>query len=130
MPCASASRRATRAARGGTPLANFSELGRKGGVVDADQPLVGCDDRAFLHEQVQDDAALKRLHHLHLPRRHDAAVAALDLVEDGVIRPGDAGDDQRQGDEQQHARGPRRAQFDRGPDVVGEREIRVPHGPA
>ena len=57
------------------------------GVVDAHQRLILLDDRAFLHQEIGDDAAFERLHHLGLARRHDPAVAALDLVEHREMRP-------------------------------------------
>ena len=74
----------------GAALANFTELCGKFGVVDLHQDLAFLHDRAFVHQNFPHDAAFKALQHLNLPRRHDAAIAAFDLVEFGEMRPGHA----------------------------------------
>ena len=112
---------------GGAAFADLAELRGELGVVDAHQRLALRHDRAFLHQDGADDAAFQRLHDLHLARRNDPAVAALDLVEHGEMRPDQADNEQRKRRRQQHARGARRSQLDRGADVVGEGEIRRLH---
>jgi hypothetical protein len=98
-PCTSASRRATRAA-----FAHFTELCREFGVVDPHQNLPLLHDRAFLDQDFQDDTAFQTLHDLDLARRHDPAVAALDLVEHGKMRPDDPRDHQRNDRRQENPR--------------------------
>jgi len=44
-------------------------------------------DRAFLHQDVADNAAFQALHHLGLSRRHHSTVAAFDLFQNRKVRP-------------------------------------------
>ena len=127
-PCASASSRATRAAM--APRRSRTSPNSDANLVSL-MRIRGwpcCTIVAFLNQDFVDDAAFQRLDDLDLSRGNDAAVAALDLVEDREMRPDQADDEQRECREQEHARRPRRAQLDRRADVVGEGEIRLLHG--
>ncbi len=69
---------------------DLAEVGGEFRVVDAGEHLALLDGVAFLHRDRLDDAALERLQDLHLARGDHFALAALDLVENGEVRPGRA----------------------------------------
>ncbi|MET4774006.1 hypothetical protein ABIA28_006220 [Bradyrhizobium elkanii] len=104
-------------------LADLAELGSEFRIVDAHQGLALLNDVAFPDQDVADDPAFERLNHLHLSRRHDAAAAALDLVQHGKMSPDQERRKQRARGPQQHAGGARRAQQRRGPDIICKGEI-------
>ena len=98
-------------------------------VVDAHERLALFYDRAFLDQDLKHDAAFQRLHDLHLLRGNDAPGAALHLVENREVRPHEHAEEHAADREQQHARGARRFQLDRGANVIDVGKIRVPHRP-
>jgi hypothetical protein len=58
----------------------------------------------FLDQDFQDDTAFQTLYDLDLARRDDPAIAALDLVEHGKMRPDDPRDHQRNDRRQENPR--------------------------
>ena len=86
-PATSASRRATRAAM--APRRSRTSPNCEANLVSS-MRISGWPSRTMAPSctrMSRDDAAFERLHDLDLPRRDDAAVAALDLVEHGEMRP-------------------------------------------
>src|SRR5262249_30158046 len=111
----------------GPPFPDLAELGREFGVVDPHQRLALIDDGAFLNEDVADNAAFEGLYDLSLARRHDAAIAALDLVKHGEMRPDHKRHEQGEEGLQQHARRSRRANCRGRTDVIRKGKIRRWH---
>ncbi len=85
------------------PLPYFTEFRGKFGIVNPHQGLTLLDNRAFLHKDIADDAAFKRLDHLGLSRGHDTAVAPLDLVQNRKMSPDQKHHKKGEEGQQQHA---------------------------
>jgi hypothetical protein len=113
--------------QGGATLPHFAELGGETGVVDFHQDLTLLHDRAFVHQDLADDAAFKALQQLGLPRGHDPPVAALDLIQLRKVGPGQPSRHQCDDRSKKDPRGARRAKLRRGADIVEKCEIRLPH---
>src|SRR5205085_4636993 len=103
------------------------ELRGKLGIFDSHQGLTLLNDGAFLHQDRADDATFEALDHLGLLRRHDTAVAALDLVQHRKMRPYQKSGKKREEREQQHAGGTRCPQRSCRPDVVRKGKVRGGH---
>jgi hypothetical protein len=118
-----------RDARGnrGATLPHFAKLGGETRVVDFHQDLALLHDRAFVHQDLADDAAFKALQQLGLPRRHNAPVAALDFIQLRKVGPGQTRRHQCNDRYKKNPRSARRAKLRGGTDVVEKCQIRRPH---